>query len=108
MKKYKKILRKRLLEPSRSSIEGVLADSLRSPHINQSLISGAYKIYSAHTVLHPRLVQLFEQVLTERVTSKPVSDMPHIFKCMIWAELLLRDCFEDNEDYNSIRFKVFR
>ena len=54
VEKYKKILRKRLLEPSRSSIEGVLADSLRSPHINQFLISGAYKIYSAYKVLHTR------------------------------------------------------
>ena len=108
VKKYKRIMRKCLLEPSGSSIESVIADSLRSSHTNQSLISGAYKIYSAYTRLRPRLVQLFEQVLTERVTSKPVNDTSHILECMIWAASLLKDCFEDDEDCSLIRFKVFR
>ena len=106
VKKYKKILRKRLIEPSISSFEEVIADSLRSPHYNQSLIRGAYKLCLAYK--HPRLVQLFEQVLTERVTSKPVNDMTHKMECTNWADSLLRDCFEGNEDYISICDKVFQ
>ena len=108
VKKYQRILRKFLLEPSGSSVESVIADSLRSPHPNHSLISGAYKIYSAYARFRPRLVQLFEQVLKERVASKPVSDTSHILECMNWAASLLKDCLEDDEGCNLKRFKVFR
>ena len=101
MRKCKMTLRKHLLEPSISSIEGIIADSLRSPQTDRSLINKIYKIYSAYKVLNPRLVRLFEQVFRERVTSKPVtvSDMSYIVECTRWADSLLTDCFEDNKFY---------
>ena len=108
VKKYKKILRECLIEPSSSSIEGILADLLRSPHINQALISGLYKIYSAYKILHQRAVQLFEHVFTERVTLKSDNLMTHILECTIWADSLLNDCFENSEDYVAARDKVLR
>ena len=108
IEKYKKILRERLFEPSKRLIGDLLADSLLSPHVNQSFISRAYKIYSAYDVLHLRLVFLFEQVLMEKVTSKPVNDMSHIMECTIWADSLLRDCCEEDEDYTFILDMVLR
>jgi hypothetical protein len=108
VEKYKNILRERLFEPSGRLIEEVIIDSLRNPQINQSLISGAYKTYSAYNVLHPRLVYLFERILMGRVASKPVNDMSHILECTIWADSLLRDCFEENTVYTLILEKVLR
>ena len=108
MRKYKKILRENLLEPSIGLLERITVDSLRSPQINQYLISGVYEMYSAYNVLHPRLEQLFEQVFTELVVSKSVSNMSHIWECTIWADSLLRNCFEEKKNYISIIKRVLR
>ena len=108
VRKYKKFLRERLLEPSLGSIEGIITDSLRNPQNNQSLVIEVYKIYSAYNVLHPRLLQLFEHEFTERVSSKSENDMAHILECTIWADSLLRDCFEENKDYIIILEKALR
>ena len=107
VEKYKKILREHLFEPSKRLIEELI-DSLLSTRVNHSFIRGAYKIYSAYDVMHPRLVHVFRQVLMERVSSKPKNDMSHIMKCIIWADSLLRDCFEENKDYTFILDKVLR
>ena len=108
VEKLKRIMRERLFAPSRRLIEELMIDSLLWPQVNQSFISRAYKIYSAYNVLHPRLLFLFEQVLMEKVPSKPANDMSHIMEYMIWADSLLRVCFEENMDYTFILENVLR
>lgn len=108
VKNYKKILRENLLEAYSQAIVTILSDSLKSSKINIELIRGYYKIYSSYNVLHPRLKKIFAQVFEEKVNAGSDNLISHLLECTIWAETLLRECFEEDSDFLSARDEVLR